>query len=1059
MGRSLILFIAAWISAQPGHAQYFGQNKVQYQHLDFRVIQTEHFDVHYYGGLREGAMDAARMAERAYARLSRVLNHRYRNRQPIILFGSHSEFRQNNVIDIGEATSGVTDALRQRIMLPFTGSYADFERVLKHEMVHQFQYDLLGAGRIGASIPTLMRVQPPLWFMEGMAEYLSVGPTTPHTAMWLRDAALEGDLPSIEEMTTNPRIFPYRFGHALFSFIGERWGDQVIGDILHAVATSGVGAGFDRALRMPLDELSDEWRDAVRRAYLPQIAELQHARTISRPLLDARRSHGKVHISPSISPDGSNIVYLSEGKSLFIDLYLADGETGQVKARLIRSAFDADFESLRFITSAGSWSPDGRFFAMAAESRGRDDLVIYDVRRNRVHTRIRPDISGLANPSWSPDGRQIVFTGYSGGFSDLFIVKADGTGLRRLTNDRYADLHPAWSPDGERIALATDRGPETDLDNLRFGPMRIAMYQLRDGVIQILGNMQGSNINPTWSPDGRSLAFVSDRTGIANIYLYDFDDEEIYQLTDIYTGVSGIAPLSPAISWAGKADRLAFTYYEKGGGRGAWNVYAIDNPRSLKREPFLHPDSPPVTTSLTGRDGRSDSTAADRQPSQSRAPSASPYPFRGVFRSGSRLPVRAERRAISVLELLDSATLSLPDTSEFAFMKYSASLRPDYVVQPTIGYARDNFGRGFFGGTAISLSDLLGNRRLVLGGQVNGRLEEAQALVIYANFSRRINWAVGYQQEPLFFFSSSTFENDGRGGLVFNTRLRRFVIHETFAEAYRPFDRFSRLEFAVRAINVSRATLDIKQFIDPISGFVDSTSTSLTASESNVNYLHPSFALVFDNTVPFFVGPIMGRRSRLEYSPAIGDWQFHQYLADYRRYDRLRGPFLVATRLLFFGRFGRSSDQFPLFLGTPDLLRGYTSGSFRRNECVDDTSGSFSGCSALDQLVGSRIAVANIELRFPLTARLGLGLLPTGFPPLEGALFFDAGVAWNSSSSIVLSRKIGQNKDLYRQPLASWGFSLRGNIFEVMILRADYTKPLSRERQSAYWTVSIGPTF
>src|SRR5437867_231056 len=87
----------------------------------------------------------------------------------------------------------------------------DFE-VMQHEMVHQFQFDIFARGQIGAGLARLAMVQPPLWFMEGMAEYLSLGPIDAITGMWLRDASLEGQLPSIEALTFDPRVFPYHFG-------------------------------------------------------------------------------------------------------------------------------------------------------------------------------------------------------------------------------------------------------------------------------------------------------------------------------------------------------------------------------------------------------------------------------------------------------------------------------------------------------------------------------------------------------------------------------------------------------------------------------------------------------------------------------------------------------------------------------------------------------------------------------------------------------------------------------------------------------------------------------
>ncbi|MDO8667086.1 MAG: basic secretory protein-like protein, partial [Gemmatimonadales bacterium] len=451
MRRSLVLAFALSVTV-PGAlpAQYFGQNKVQYGSFNFQIIQTAHFEVYYYGRERTAALDAARMAERAYARLSRILQHEWRERKPLILYASQSDFQQTNTIggELGEGTGGVTEAYKHRMVLPFTGSYADFEHVLQHEMVHAFQYDVFSRGRAGAGLNALQQINPPLWMMEGMAEYLSVGPVDPHTTMWLRDAAVEGRLPTIEQLTYDPRIFPYRFGHALWAYVGQKWGDEVIGAILQGTMTGGVERAFQRVLGVSLEQLSDEWRDAVQTMYLPQIAEHQRARRFSRAVLNEHNSKGTLHVSPQISPDGRSIAYLSERDFFFVDLYLADAETGRVRRKLVRSSIDPNFETLRFINSAGSWSPDGARFAFAAKSGPEDVLAILDVADERIIGQYRLGLNAITNPTWSPDGQQLVFTGYDGGWSDLYVVDADGRNLRRLTNDRYADLMPSWSPDG-----------------------------------------------------------------------------------------------------------------------------------------------------------------------------------------------------------------------------------------------------------------------------------------------------------------------------------------------------------------------------------------------------------------------------------------------------------------------------------------------------------------------------------------------------------------------------------------------------------------------------------
>ena len=124
MRRSLVLAFALSV-AVPGamHAQYFGQNKVQYGSFNFQIIQTEHFEVYYYGRERTAALDGARMAERAYARLSRILQHEWRERKPLILYASQSDFQQTNTIGgaLGEGTGVVNGGHKHRMVLHFKG--------------------------------------------------------------------------------------------------------------------------------------------------------------------------------------------------------------------------------------------------------------------------------------------------------------------------------------------------------------------------------------------------------------------------------------------------------------------------------------------------------------------------------------------------------------------------------------------------------------------------------------------------------------------------------------------------------------------------------------------------------------------------------------------------------------------------------------------------------------------------------------------------------------------------------------------------------------------------
>ena len=1052
LAAAAAVLVAAPLTAQ----QYFGQNQVQYKHFDWRVIETEHFLVHYYPEEKANAMDAARMAERSYSRLSRLLDHQFREKKPVILFASRSEFGQNNVTgDLGEGTSGVTEGLRHRLIMPFTGDLGSFERVLAHELVHEFQYDIYARGKAGAGLQTMSQVNPPLWFMEGMAEYLAIGPIHPLTESWIRDAAVNGSLPTIAQMTERPdRYFPYRYGQSLWQYIGERWGDAAIGEILQNSTTLGIARSFQRQLGLTLHELSDDWREAMNAKYLPQAAQLDRPRTFAQPLLTERRSGGQIFLAPALSSDGRLIAFLSNGAEtrgeVFIDLWLADARTGKRIRRLIESTTNPNFEELRLLYSQSAFSNDGRTLAFTAQRKGKDVLYLLDIASGKIRDLDLP-IDGATSPVWSPDDRQLAFSGTRGGISDLFIVDVNGKNLRQLTNDEYGDLQPSWSPDGQRIAFASDRGPNTDLNVLQLGKWQISIYDLRSGATEVLPNQGGLNLNPVWSPDGQQLAFISDRTGIQNVFLFDFSNREHFQITNVLGGISAITEYSPALTWARQADKMAFAYYE----RGDYTVWTLDNPRG-RRTVAYRPASAtervavvnPVDT-VASRRGL-DSLTLRPQPGEP----TSTYRGAAGTRQSSVLPPSEtiEAAPATIAALIADPNFALPDTTRFKEYPYRISFHPDYIADPSVGYT-PNYGN-FSGGTAFVFSDLLGNHQIAVSANVYGRLSDASVFLGYANLSRRLQYTLGVSQDPIYVPLNGECQQ-GPQGIVCAAQYLRYVVRNVFAVGQYPFNRFTRVETGLQFNSIGQGLVTLFQQCDN-GGFCDDVQTADGESLPTINYVTPNAAFVSDNSLFGTTGPISGRRMRFQVSQNLGRLMFTDFLADYRRYDPIIfNRLTVATRFLSSVSIGRDETFFQKYIGRPDFVRGYDRANFGRVDCTS-TIGTSLECNNT-QLAGSRVAVANAELRFPLIRRFDIGTA-FGLPPVDGLLFYDVGLAWSEGQKAYLSKPENFDPETQRYPLRSWGAGLRVNLFNLAILRWDYARPLDAARDPN-WTFSLGASF
>ena len=1024
----LVALALGCVLAQPAPAlaQYFGRNKVQYRSFTFQILTTEHFDVYYYQEEAEAAGIVARMAERWHSRFTRFFSHDLRGRQALILYAASAHFRQTNAIDglIGEGTGGATEALKRRIVLPMAGSLADTDHVLGHELAHAFQFDMTGADPRESEFSLPGILQYPLWFAEGMAEYLSVGPVDAQTAMWLRDAAITERLPHVKDLN-DPKLFPYRWGHAFWAYIGATYGDRAVASLLRSAASPQFDmTGLALQLGTDPDALTEGWHLSIRQAIQAMQAELPALSSDPRLLISDESGAGRINIGPRVSPDGTQVVFFSEKDRFSIDLYLADTETGRITRKLVESATDPHFDSLQFLNSAGAWRPDGRQLVVTAVRAGRPVLVFLDPASGRVNQElVLDDLDDALNPVWAPDARSIVVSGNRGGLTDLYQVALPTGHVTALTADPFADLEPVFTPDGKTLVFVTERF-STDMEWLKPGPLRLATLDMATRTVRPLqAFLEGKHLSPQVSPDGRSVTFIADPDGVSNLYRIGLDGGPVSRLTAFATGIAGITSTSPALSLATRTGRLAFSVFERDGHA----VYVLDDADVVAMVP-------PAVSHL----------AAQITP----APPASA----ATARSFSSLSLLS-RATGDVARLLDDHEHGLPPAlTEAAPTPYRRKLTLDVVSQPTVYAGVNSFG-GFVGGSIAALfSDMLGDRVLAVSAAVNNDIDDLGAGLTYINRRHRWNWAASVSVEP-YRLGYLTFEDSPDGATAkVNEVIDRQIYRGGSAMTAFPFSTSTRFEAGV-SLNQVAFNRDVRERVYDVE-----TEDLLSRRDyeeklaDSMRLAEVSGALVRDTSFFGATSPILGQRSRLELRYTRGSLQYATAVADWRRYAMPVRPVTIAVRAMHVGRYGRDAEApqlARLYAGQQHLVRGYGFGSFEPGEC-----GVFerNTCAVFDRLAGSRVMVLNAEVRAPL---LGLfrGEIDYGYyVPLEIAAFFDAGVAWSHDSRPSL---FGGSRDLVR----SYGAALRANLFGFLTLELSASRAIDRVGRPIKWQIGIGQGF
>ncbi|MFN3403357.1 MAG: hypothetical protein ACK40G_04625 [Cytophagaceae bacterium] len=972
--RFLISLVFIFIINTASYSQLvsnsFGKNRIQYKNFKWQVITTSNFEIYYYQDGTELAERAAAFAENDFERITNLIGYSPYDKIRIIVYNTADELHQSNIglIEPESVVGGHTNFVKSKIEIAYTGNMASFQSQISYGISSILLNIMMYGGSLKEVVQSSYLLSLPEWFIKGLSSYISKG--------WdlEMDSYIRYSLP--QRKFKNPQVLngndAVLAGHSIWNFIAAKYGPSSFSNVLNlSRIIRSEESGIESAFGIPYEVFLKDWKDFYSNLHNEVKQDYVHP-----DIQTTVYSKNNVLVgSPKINPAGTKII-LSEKERGKFKIKIVDIKSGKVKT-LFSGGVQTASDFIDPDSPVYGWK-DETTIAVVYFKNGSLLLQYIDTEKGKLVKKKFDSFNQINSISFSDDGIKMLMSASRNGQTDIFTYDISKNTLKQVTNDIFDDHNPIFI--GASVAYISNRdssGSSTDKYNNLVITNGSISYNLT----------QGMNVSEPAKVTKDEIAFLSDKKGIQNLFIYNSTSESIKQVSNFLFSPTGVTVKGSD----------AFALFREDSGFKLYHLPQITNKEYkggyYRRQKILNLIPETESEEVSDKNANEFNFSSRKKDDQLELKE-----FK--FESDNSYPTEIKpEKKINPVFRQESKPLNIKGPYPYKNIFAADEITTTLLIDPLRG-----MGILLEGG----MSDLMGNHRINAGIFGLSDFKSSNFYTEYLYLKKRVDFKARYDRRTL---------------AVLDEFSQKFHLNKLSVTASYPlsvYTRFSLTPFIAhtRQIHVSNFSIpDITAFYQGIRG-----------------------ELVYDKTNRTGLNMIEGTRmvagAEQYYSNRVGK-NFAKVRIDVRHYQKIHRELIFASRLSYGSFFGPGRKNF-LLGGMDNWWFNATDNSssdspLRANAFSDNSDFLFHEFVTplrgfiYNSQFGPQHILFNAELRLPLIKYITNGEVTSGFfRNLQFVGFYDIGSAWAGSSPFskdnsINTQHIGGNGSPFTATVTNYG--------------------------------------